>query len=77
MAVISRGQITIVDLSDGKSINLYLGSNVALTQIYNKITTEHLVSLELQEGRNHALIVVDLDKFKYATIRSGTCSGTR
>ena len=36
MAVISRGQITIVDLSDGKSINLYLGSNVALTQIYNK-----------------------------------------
>ena len=36
MAVISRGQITIVDLSDGKSINLYLGSNVALTQIFNK-----------------------------------------
>jgi hypothetical protein len=36
MAIISRGQITIVDLSDGKSINLYLGSNVALTQIYNK-----------------------------------------
>ena len=36
MAVISRGQITIVDLTDGKSINLYLGSNVALTQIYNK-----------------------------------------
>ena len=24
MAVISRGQITIVDLNDGKSINLYL-----------------------------------------------------
>lgn len=36
MAVVSRGQITIVDLSDGKSINLYLGSNVALTQIFNK-----------------------------------------
>lgn len=36
MAVISRGQITIVDLSDGKSINLYLGSNVATTQIFNK-----------------------------------------
>ncbi len=36
MAVISRGQITIVDLSDGKSINLYLGSNVAATQIFNK-----------------------------------------
>lgn len=36
MSVISRGQITIVDLTDGKSINLYLGSNVALTQIYNK-----------------------------------------
>lgn len=36
MAVVSRGQITIVDLTDGKSINLYLGSNVALTQIFNK-----------------------------------------
>lgn len=36
MAIISRGQITIVDLTDGKSINLYLGSNVATTQIFNK-----------------------------------------
>lgn len=36
MGIISRGQITIVDLNDGKSINLYLGSNVATTQIFNK-----------------------------------------
>lgn len=36
MAVISRGQITIMDLNDGKSINLYLGSNVATTQIFNE-----------------------------------------
>ena len=46
-----------------------------LTQIYNKITTEHLVSLELQEGRNHALIVVDLDKFKYANDTFGHLFG--
>ncbi len=36
MAVISRGQITIVDLNDGKSINLYLGSSQPTTQIFNK-----------------------------------------
>ena len=36
MAVISRGQITIVDLNDGKSINLYLGSSRPTTQIFNK-----------------------------------------
>lgn len=42
MAVISRGQITIVDLSDGKSINLYLGSNVATTQIFNKENSSYV-----------------------------------
>lgn len=42
MAVISRGQITIVDLADGKSINLYLGSNVATTQIFNKENSSYV-----------------------------------
>ena len=42
MAVISRGQITIVDLSDGKSINLYLGSNVPTTQIFNKENSSYV-----------------------------------
>lgn len=42
MAIISRGQITIVDLSDGKSINLYLGSNVATTQIFNKENSSYV-----------------------------------
>lgn len=42
MAVISRGQITIVDLSDGKSINLCLGSNVATTQIFNKENSSYV-----------------------------------
>ncbi|MFR9506137.1 MAG: hypothetical protein SNI32_08670 [Rikenellaceae bacterium] len=36
MSVISRGQITIVDLNDGKSINLYLGSSQPTTQIFNQ-----------------------------------------
>ncbi len=36
MAIVVRGQITIVDLNDGKSINLYLGSNQATTQIFNQ-----------------------------------------
>lgn len=44
MAVISRGQITIVDLNDGKSINLYLGSNVATTQIFNKENSSYTPS---------------------------------
>lgn len=42
MAIISRGQITIVDLADGKSINLYLGSNVATTQIFNKENSSYV-----------------------------------
>ena len=33
---IARGQITIVDLNDGKSINLFLSSNRPATQIFNK-----------------------------------------
>ena len=33
---IARGQITIVDLNDAKSMNMYLGSNQPLTQIFNK-----------------------------------------
>ncbi len=36
MTAIARGQITIVDLNDGKSINLFLGSNQPATQIFNK-----------------------------------------
>lgn len=44
MATISRGQITIVDLNDGKSINLYLGSNVATTQIFNKENSSYVPS---------------------------------
>lgn len=35
-SAIARGQITIVDLNDGKTINLYLSSNQPATQIFNK-----------------------------------------
>lgn len=33
---IARGQITIVDLNDAKSMNMFLGTNQPLTQIFNK-----------------------------------------
>ena len=33
---ISRGQITIVDLNDAKSLNLYLSANHPTTQIFNR-----------------------------------------
>lgn len=36
---IARGQITIVDLNDGRSINLYLSSNHPTTQIFTHGTT--------------------------------------
>lgn len=36
MAAIARGQITIVDLNDAKSLHLFLGSNSAATQIFNR-----------------------------------------
>lgn len=42
MSIKARGQITIVDLNDGKSINLYLGSNVPTTQIFNKENSSYV-----------------------------------
>ena len=41
---IARGQITIVDLNDAKSLNMYLGSNKALTQIFNKENSSYTPS---------------------------------
>ena len=35
MAIIATGQKTIIDLSDGKSLSAYLGSNLPRTQIYD------------------------------------------
>ena len=42
MANIARGQITIVDLNDGKSINLFLSSNHAATQIFNQENSSYV-----------------------------------
>lgn len=39
---IARGQITIVDLNDAKSMNMYLGSNQPLTQIFNKENSSYV-----------------------------------
>lgn len=39
---IARGQITIVDLNDAKSLNLYLGSNQPLTQIFNRENSSYV-----------------------------------
>lgn len=41
---IARGQITIVDLNDAKSMNMYLGSNQPLTQIFNKENSTYVPS---------------------------------
>ena len=35
MANIARGQITVTDLNDGKTLNMFLSANQAATQIYN------------------------------------------
>lgn len=39
---IARGQITIVDLNDAKSLSMYLGSGQALTQIFNKENSSYV-----------------------------------
>lgn len=39
---IARGQITIVDLNDAKSMSMYLGSNQPLTQIFNKENSSYV-----------------------------------
>ena len=44
MSAIARGQITIVDLNDAKSLNMYLSSNLALTQIFNKENSSYTPS---------------------------------
>ena len=70
------GQLTNIHLQKLEEDRLrHEASTDLLTQLYNKITTEQLVSLELQEGRHHALIIVDLDKFKYANDTFGHLFG--
>ena len=39
---ISRGQITIVDLNDAKSLNLYLNANQPTTQIFNRENSSYV-----------------------------------
>ena len=39
---ISRGQITIVDLNDAKSLNLYLSANQPATQIFNRENSSYV-----------------------------------
>lgn len=39
---IARGQITIVDLNDAKSLSMYLGSSRPLTQIFNKENSSYV-----------------------------------
>lgn len=39
---VARGQITIVDLNDAKTINLFLSANKALTQIFNKENSSYV-----------------------------------
>lgn len=39
---IARGQITIVDLNDGRSINLFLGCNQPSTQLFNKDNSSYV-----------------------------------
>lgn len=39
---IARGQITIVDLNDAKSLSMYLGASQALTQIFNKENSSYV-----------------------------------
>jgi hypothetical protein len=42
MKAIARGQITLVDLNDAKSLNMYLGCNQAATQIFNKENSSYV-----------------------------------
>lgn len=44
MDTISRGQITVVDLNDGKAMNMYLNSSRPTTQIYNNDTKSYVPS---------------------------------
>lgn len=66
-AIKLTGQLTNIHHQKLKEDRLHHEANTGLfAQIHNKITTEHLVSLGLQEEGDRALIVMDLDKFKYA-----------
>lgn len=42
MPVVARGQITIVDLNDAKSLSLYLGTELPLTQTYLKENSTYI-----------------------------------
>lgn len=52
--VIATGSKTIIDLSDGRSLSIYLGSNHPRTQIYDTNTTSFIPDWE---GNDTALII--------------------
>ncbi len=43
MAIIATGAKTIIDLSDGKALSIYLGSNLPRTQIYDVNSTTYSI----------------------------------
>lgn len=40
--IVARGQMTMVDLNDAKSLNMYLSANQPLTQIFNKENSSYV-----------------------------------
>lgn len=42
MGIVARGQATLVDLNDAKSLNMYLSANQPLTQIFNKENSSYV-----------------------------------
>lgn len=45
---IARGQITVVDLNDGRSISMHLGTNHATTQIFNRENSSYVPNYPAQ-----------------------------
>lgn len=51
MAIIATGSKTIIDLSDGKSLTVHLGSNQPRTQILDVNTTEYAPDWTTVQGK--------------------------
>ena len=51
MAIIATGSKTIIDLSDGKSLSVHLGSNQPRTQIYDSNAKTYTPNWTTTEGK--------------------------
>lgn len=74
----SRGQITIVDLNDGKTVNLFLSANHPTTQVHNQDGNSYVPDYTVKDNAlviTPELLISDVDNPVFASQPTWTING--